>query len=108
MHAWFGDGQMRDPDLLSYHFDTKRIPATNRYRYSNPAVDKLLDDARSTPDRGVRDRLYREAQKILATDAPGIPVFYPVIANAYSNTLLNFQVYKAHDEYPLWTELAVK
>jgi hypothetical protein len=38
----------------------------------------------------------------------GIPVFYPVLTNAYSARVENFKVHKGHDEYPLWNEVTLR
>ncbi len=38
--------------------------------YSNPAVDKLLDEARGIFDQGRRDALYAQAQRLIWDDAP--------------------------------------
>ena len=42
--------------------------------YSNPKLDKLLDEAQSIPDRAKRAEIYREVQRILAEDVPVIPL----------------------------------
>ncbi len=42
--------------------------------YSNPKVDKLLDEAQSIPDKAKRAEIYKEVQRILAKDVPVIPL----------------------------------
>ncbi|HEX2032957.1 MAG TPA: ABC transporter substrate-binding protein [Chloroflexota bacterium] len=62
---WSGDA---DPDTLYSLFYTR---ASNNYtRYSNPTVDRLLDDARATSDRAKRADFYRQVQRILLEDHP--------------------------------------
>jgi ABC-type transport system substrate-binding protein len=48
-------------------------------RYSNPAVDRLLDDARATTDRGRRLRIYRDVSRIVTRDAAWIFLFQSVL-----------------------------
>ncbi len=42
--------------------------------YSNPKVDKLLDEAETIVNKEKRAEIYREVQKILAEDVPFIPL----------------------------------
>lgn len=44
--------------------------AYNQQKYSNPEVDKLLDEGRVTTDEAKRKEIYKEAQKMIAEDAP--------------------------------------
>ncbi len=43
--------------------------------YSNPVIDKLLDEAQVTINQTKRNQLYAEVQDILAEDVPIIPIF---------------------------------
>ncbi len=43
--------------------------------YKNPAMDRLLDQARSTLDPKERDASYKQALQILHDDLPGIPLW---------------------------------
>lgn len=57
-----------DPDGNMYqHFHTGE--RNNNGRYSNPQVDKMLEDARVTNDQGKRKQLYQQAQRTLVEDA---------------------------------------
>lgn len=47
-------------------------PAMNLSYYANEEVDALLEEARVTPDRNVRENLYHEAIEIIWNDAPWI------------------------------------
>ena len=46
--------------------------AGNRAFYSNPKVDQLLDDGKTTTDPAAREALYKEAQVIIRDEAPWI------------------------------------
>lgn len=44
--------------------------AYNQQNYSNSEVDKLLEEGRVTVDEAARKEIYKEAQKLIAEDAP--------------------------------------
>jgi peptide/nickel transport system substrate-binding protein len=76
---WVGGNQ----DPIFYHdlFATSEIPtqtraARNRSRYSNPELDKLLDEATNTYDHAKAAPLYAKAQEIIARDVPVFPLWY--------------------------------
>ncbi len=50
------------------------LGTANRGRYSNPAVDALIDQAMSTMDDGVREKLIQRAMKMAMDDVPVIPL----------------------------------
>ncbi|MBV9323888.1 MAG: hypothetical protein JO352_08900 [Chloroflexi bacterium] len=47
----------------------------NFAKYSNPAMDKLLDDGRTNLDQNTRAQAYMDAQKILLQDQPTIVLY---------------------------------
>ncbi len=58
-----------DPDEWTYNlFHTGG--KYNQQGYSNPLVDALLDRGRRIDERAHRKRIYRQIQRIVATDAP--------------------------------------
>jgi peptide/nickel transport system substrate-binding protein len=56
--------------------------ATNVFKYSDPALDKLLSDARVSQNPGERKRLYDQAQRILACDGPVVHLAYGTLFTA--------------------------
>jgi len=72
--GWVGD--FPDPsNFLEPRFHSRMIAnenSNNTSFYSNPVLDKLLDDARSEPDAAARAAMYRRAERILYDDAPWI------------------------------------
>jgi peptide/nickel transport system substrate-binding protein len=66
-----------DPDFFYVLFYSKNIPpeGQNRGYYSNPRVDQLLLEGRSTFDRAKRKPKYEEIQKIIATELPYISLY---------------------------------
>ena len=85
--VWIGGNQ--DPIFFRDLFTTGKIPGENvsccnRSRYSNPEVDKLIDDAVNEPDRARAKELYGRAWQIISSDLPLYPLWYPanmVISN---------------------------
>src|SRR5258706_9531816 len=75
---WVGGNQ----DPLFYHdlFASSEIATPtrglNRSRYSNPELDKLLDEAANTYDHAKAATLYAKAQEIVSRDVPVFPLWY--------------------------------
>ncbi|WP_159711320.1 ABC transporter substrate-binding protein [Geminicoccus flavidas] len=63
-----------DPDTLPYlTLRTDALPENGGFNsgyYSNPELDRILDEARRESDQGKRGELYRQAQRIIVEDAP--------------------------------------
>ncbi|MDQ3323321.1 MAG: ABC transporter substrate-binding protein [Acidobacteriota bacterium] len=84
---WVGGNQ--DPIFLKDLFSTGAIPGErvkccNRSRYSNPEVDKLVEEAVNTADREQAKQIYFRVQEIVSNDVPMLPLWYPanmVVAN---------------------------
>jgi peptide/nickel transport system substrate-binding protein len=71
---WVG---MIDPDMLRRVFHSREVPpgGFNRGYYRNPQVDQMLDLATTSTDESSRKRHYSAAQKLIASDAPYIPIW---------------------------------
>lgn len=71
--AWLGLSQ------VVHSYDAARgLGGLNRTRYSNPAVDALLEEARGVLDAPVRDRLLREVQRLaFQQDVAILPLHVP-------------------------------
>lgn len=73
-NAW---GGFMDPDLLYYrHFHTPPKGMDFR-RWNSAEADELLDKGRSTIDPAERKRYYDEIQRLMAEEAPMIPLYSP-------------------------------
>lgn len=74
---WVG-GSNLDPDIFEHVFDSASFAPkrANRTFYSNPRVDELIREARSTVDQQKRKTIYDEVQRILAEDLPYINLWY--------------------------------
>ena len=76
---WVGGNQ--DPIFYRDLFATSEIPsetraARNRSRYSNPELDKILDEATNTFDHAKAAPLYARAQEIVSRDVVVLPLWY--------------------------------
>lgn len=76
---WVGGNQ--DPifykDLVATsEIPTETRPARNRSRYSNPELDKMLEEAVNTFDHARGRQLYTQIQDIVSRDVPLYPMWY--------------------------------
>ena len=78
--GWAGDNG--DPDnYLTPLFSCNEVKSgINFSRYCDPQLDKLIADARATPDQAKRAKDYEAAQKIIHDQALWIPLGYPTAA----------------------------
>jgi peptide/nickel transport system substrate-binding protein len=67
-----------DPDIFDYIFATKSFAPkrANRTFYSNPKVDVLIQQSRTTLDQQQRKLLFDQIQQIVAEDLPYINLWY--------------------------------
>lgn len=77
---WIGGNQ--DPIFYKDLFTTAKIPSEkvsccNRSRFSNPELDKILDQAINEIDRNKAKELYVKAQEIVSNELPLFPLWYP-------------------------------
>lgn len=75
-----------DPDLLAYYGTGG---TSNFWKYSNPQVDALLNQARSEVDQTKRGALYKEFLKIIAEDQPLTFTYFPQEIRGLSAKLQN-------------------
>jgi len=73
---WIGGNE--DPDIFEYAFQSDKTPpkGANRSHYSNPEVDRLLQQARQELDQNKRKQMYAQVQRILANELPYINLWY--------------------------------
>ncbi|HEX7335388.1 MAG TPA: ABC transporter substrate-binding protein [Pyrinomonadaceae bacterium] len=97
---WVGGNQ--DPIFYKDLFATSEIPtqtrpSRNRSRYSNPELDKLLDEAVNTFDRERARELYRRIQEIVSRDVPVFPMWYQSNIVIAKKNVQNIQVNASGD-----------
>ncbi|MCI0182743.1 MAG: ABC transporter substrate-binding protein [Acidibacillus sp.] len=89
--AWLED--FPDPsDFLNTLFNTNQIPVNDSTNYSNKQVDALLNQGSIMPAGTARDNVYKQAQNIIMSQAPWIPLVNPVYAAAVQPWVKGFYV----------------
>lgn len=68
---------------------TGQAPA-KRVKYSNPEVDKLVDQAAKEPDVAKRTDLYVQAQKMVIDDSPFVVLYQPVAQIVMKKTITGY------------------
>lgn len=86
--SWNG---LVDPDDFFYA-QHKTGEVFNFTGYSNPTVDELLEQGRTTQDPAARREIYAEINRAIVDDAPYIYIYNPLNINAYRT---NVQGYSA-------------
>ncbi|MBC7247164.1 MAG: ABC transporter substrate-binding protein [Actinobacteria bacterium] len=82
--GWLADYPIMD-NFLYPLFHSENAGVDNMSQYKNAEVDKLLLEARRTPDEDARLALYREAEKLILEDAPIIPLMFYKTSRVYSD-----------------------
>lgn len=105
-------GGNQDPIFLRDLFATSGIPAPdrvgfNRTRYSNPEVDRILEEASNSSDQGHARELYAQAQEIISRDVPMLPLWYPAIMVIARNNVSNIKI-KADGDWNFIRELTLQ
>jgi peptide/nickel transport system substrate-binding protein len=78
-----------DPDGNTYnHFHTDG--GMNYGAYSNPEVDKLLEQARAVSDHEQRKQIYSQVTKLLQEDVPAIFIWHPDEPKAMTKKLHDY------------------
>ncbi len=78
-----------DPDGNIYIFEKTKAPQ-NVTGFSNPEVDKALDDARLTSDVAARKAIYEKAAKILLADNPILYLYHRKVLIAQTTKIDGF------------------
>ncbi|MGE0174116.1 MAG: ABC transporter substrate-binding protein [Oligoflexales bacterium] len=90
--TWVG---FKDPDIYRYAFSSDSVPpnGANRGWYSNPQLDKLLEQGKATTKLEDRIKIYNEIQKIVNADLPYVFLWHEENFAVFSNKLVGFQLY---------------
>lgn len=90
-----------EPGSINQRFTCKG--GLNISKYCNPKLDKLLQAAVATTDQNKRAALYAQAQKILNTDQPAIPLYVADIIWATTTRVHGFDPAVSGALGGLWT-----
>ncbi len=79
-----------DPDYGLYPmFHTESQDGSgNRWNYSNPELDEVLEAGRQESDESTREEHYAEAQEILVNDLPITPLYYGELGPGVNTSLV--------------------
>jgi peptide/nickel transport system substrate-binding protein len=82
-----------DPEILLINFWSKEIkPGGRNYMfYSNPRMDRLIEQAATTGERSERGKLVREIQEIVAAEIGNIPLFVQPSVEVWNRKFRGFQ-----------------
>ncbi len=99
---WVG-GALVDPDILRRVFHSSQIPPVgfNRGHYRNAKVDCAIDEATRALSETDRKKYYSKAQKLIAEDAPYIPLWNRTNAVVARPTLTGLHIGPTGDFRPL-------
>src|SRR5437762_2774794 len=70
---YIGRGSLTDADTLYDQYF--RTGTTKRSNYSNPELDKLIEEQQKTPDFKKRTAILQQAGKIIMDEAPFVPLY---------------------------------
>jgi oligopeptide transport system substrate-binding protein len=80
--------------------------SSNDGDYSNPQLDKLIDQAASAKSLNESNQLLNQAQTILFKDLPAIPLWYSNVSGGYSQNVSNVSI--GWDSTPLYYSIFKK
>lgn len=94
-------------DILFHSRSRRDSDSMNKAFYSNPEVDRLLDEARVERDRERRLALYREASEIIVEDAPWAFVFSDKAMEYWQPYVRNYRPHPVWDNFyrDVWLDL---
>ncbi len=73
--GWAGDFTGYD-NFMYPLFDSASIGGDNLFKFGNSQVDKLIDQARRTPDTTARNALYQQAEAIIMDQGVVVPLYW--------------------------------
>jgi peptide/nickel transport system substrate-binding protein len=77
-----------DPNILTYLFSSDRLGKSNRTRFVNADLDKMLKDADSTLDYNSRMQKVSDILKFLIDQRPNVPLFSHIVYTGYRNDIV--------------------
>ena len=95
-----------DYGLYAVYHSTAKGAAGNRSFYSNPEVDKLLEEGKVSIDPEKRKEIYEKAQEIIVGDAAEVMLYNRILSVGTQRDIqgLNLHPVTLHDFYPVYIE----
>ncbi|RKQ89118.1 ABC transporter substrate-binding protein [Brockia lithotrophica] len=94
--AFLAVGLGNDPDPYSL-FHTNGARNKQMYHYSNPEVDKLIDEGRREFDKQKRKEIYNKLYKLLNEEVPILYVYQRYNLNTWNARLTGFDITPFYD-----------
>jgi ABC-type transport system substrate-binding protein len=101
----FEDGPIVLDPVYTLSLLARSDGVSNRARYGNPALDALIDRARTNPDKAAQAAAVKEAQRVWMEDAPWIMTVYPQTFEAMAPNISGWVPHP--DEHERWVDLKV-
>ncbi len=97
---WTG---LSDPDIYHAAFSSKEFPpGRNRSFYSNPEMDKMLDEGQEIESIPQRKTHYNKIQKIIFDEQIVIPLWYNALVDLVHKRVENYSPQENGDFSPLY------
>lgn len=84
-----------DPQILFYLHHSSRLGASNRTRFTDPELDKILEEADAALDWEVRKQKVAEALQFLVDNRPNVPLYSTLSYVGYRSDLIDGVKYDA-------------
>jgi peptide/nickel transport system substrate-binding protein len=84
-----------DYGLYALYHSSQHGDAGNRFFYTNPEVDRLLDLGKTEVDQDKRLAAYKEAQEIIVADAPQLFLYFQTQNVGENKAIKGFQLHPA-------------
>ncbi len=94
--TWVG---VTEPDIFHYVFHSQSVPpaGANRGRYLNRQLDALLDAGRRSTSQEARQAPYSQAQILIATELPYVPLWHRTNVAVLRSTFRGYQLTPSGD-----------
>ncbi len=94
--TWVG---VTEPDIFHYVLHSQSVPPTgaNRGRYLNAELDALLDAGRRASELDARRTSYGQAQTLIATELPYVPLWHHTNVAVLRSTFRGYQLTPSGD-----------
>jgi peptide/nickel transport system substrate-binding protein len=90
--------EITEPDFYFWFFHSSRWPSdkdpdgSNRWRYKNPEMDRLVEAGRAEMDPQKRKPIYADAQRLAAEELPIIPLWHEDNVVLSNRTVTGYQI----------------
>ncbi len=91
--SWWADYPDPENFLFPLFHSSNFGAGGNRTRYSNPAVDFMIEKAQQALDRNKRDILYKKAEQLIIADAPWVFLWHRTDFTIRQPWVKNYKIY---------------